>query len=134
MTDKGNARVSLGAYIANLKEIIARSRTFGAQRIILNNNHPTSRSGEIMPFTDISYEQSNNQYNEAVRQMSKSLGSDVTFLDIERHFHDLIRKGAELKTLLLDDGLHLSEKGHDHYLEFVGPTIIQAVRDLAAEA
>lgn len=130
LTDRGNPRVSVPAYIANIREIIARSRSFGARKIFLNTNHPTSRDTDIMLHTDITYEQSNQRYNQALRAIAPELGDDVIFQDVGKHFSDLIAGGAELKSLLLDDGLHLSELGHDHYLDFIAPNVISALGDL----
>jgi acyl-CoA thioesterase I len=127
LTDKGNARVSLDAYIANIREMVARSRSFGAQKIILNTNHPTSRSKDVIPFTNITYEQSNRQYNQALREIIPTLGSDIIFQDVENHFNNIIKNGVMIESLLLDDGLHLSELGHDHYLELMSPNVIEAV-------
>jgi acyl-CoA thioesterase I len=127
LTDGGNARVSIDAFSANLKEIIARARTFGAKKILLNNNHPTLRGREIITNTNITYEDSNKAYNLAVRAIADELGNKIVFQDVERHFQGVIEGGTELSTLLLDDALHLSEAGHDRYLEFVGPRVKEAL-------
>ena len=42
-TDRGLPRVSEAAYEANLVEMIARARKFGARHIVLSTNHPTLR-------------------------------------------------------------------------------------------
>lgn len=121
LTDKGNPRVSLEAFKANLREIITRARTSGARKVLLNTNHPTTRSKDIIPYTDITYQKSNETYNSAIRELAEELGDSVLFQDIERHFENLIVNGVPLESLLLDDGLHLSEAGHDRYFEFIGP-------------
>ena len=43
VTDGGLPRVSEEAYYANLIEMVARSRRFGAKHVILSTNHPTLR-------------------------------------------------------------------------------------------
>jgi lysophospholipase L1-like esterase len=130
LTDKGNPRVSLEAFKANLREIITRSRTFGAKKVLLNTNHPTLRSREIIPHTTITYEQSNKTYNAAIRAVADEFGDFVLFQDIEKYFESLINGGTPLESLLLDDGLHLSERGHDYYLEFVAPRAKVALESL----
>src|SRR6185437_7435523 len=99
------------AFKANLREIITRSRTFGAKKLLLNTNHPTLRSSDIIPSTTITFEQSNKAYNAAIRTLAGELSDIVLFQDIELYFEELIANGTPLKSLLLDDGLHLSELG-----------------------
>ncbi|WP_422022681.1 SGNH/GDSL hydrolase family protein [Pyruvatibacter mobilis] len=130
LSDQGNPRVALEAFKANIGEIVARARTFGARKILLNNNHPTSRGDEVIPFTSITYEESNRTYNAAIRSLSEDLGKDIIFQDVEGYFRKLIEDGVPLDSLLLDDGLHLSEQGHDRYLEFIGPKAQSAIRAL----
>ena len=128
LSDKGNPRVSLDAFKANLREIITRGRTFGAKKVLLNTNHPTMRNRETIPNTDITFEQSNKTYNAAIRALADEVRDTVIFNDMERYFEALIAGGVLLDDLLLDDFLHLSEHGHDRYLEFIGPKA-QAVLD-----
>lgn len=130
LTDKGNPRVSLEAFKANLREIINRSRTFGAKKILLNTNHPTLRGSDIIPNTTITFEQSNRAYNASIRDLAAELRDIVLFQDMELYFEELIAKGIALKSLLLDDGLHLSEDGHDAYLRFIGPKAKTALESL----
>jgi len=133
LTDKGNPRVSLDAFKANLREIITRARTCGARKVLLNTNHPTLRNQGIIPGTTITYEQSSKIYNSAIRNLADELGEAVIFQDIERYFDHLIAGGVSLESLLLDDGLHLSEVGHDNYLDFVGPRVKSALDSLIDE-
>ncbi|MCW5692484.1 MAG: SGNH/GDSL hydrolase family protein [Pseudolabrys sp.] len=130
LTDRGNPRVSLPSFKANLLEIITRARTFGAKRVLLNTNHPTLRGSEKIPYTNITYEQSNQAYNASIRDLAAELGEQITFLDVEKRFHELLDGGVPLETLLLDDGLHLSELGHDYYFRFVGPSAQEALEQL----
>jgi acyl-CoA thioesterase-1 len=131
MSDKGVPRVSTAAFMANLVEIMQRGRLAGAKRILLNNNHPTSRTKQILPHTQITYEDSNRHYNEAVRHVARAEGNDVQFNDVESVFRDRLGKGVAVESLLLDDGLHLSAAGHDLYLEFMRPTLHAAISEFA---
>jgi acyl-CoA thioesterase I len=132
-SDRGLPRVSKSAFIANLNEIIDRGLTFGAYKVLVNTNHPTSRSTNIIPYTNISYEDSNSEYNEAIREVCKSRSKDVLFQDVGAHFRRLIANGEKIEDLLLDDGLHLSERGHENYFNILYPAIADWVRRLASE-
>jgi len=133
-TDKGIPRVSRPAFMANLAEIMTRGRLAGARRILLNNNHPTLRSTDIMPFTSITYEQSNRAYNEAIREVARAETGDVVFTDIERAFLDCVTEGTPMETLLLADGLHLAPAGHDLYAALMLPALRKAVSEIANAA
>lgn len=124
-SDRGVPRVSLKSFGANLEEIVNRAFRFGAKGIILNTNHPTTQNRERLPFTDITYHESNRQYNEVIRRVAQALGNGVILNDIERHFEAIIAAGKvrSLQELLLDDGLHLSERGHQIYYEALEPMI-----------
>ena len=124
-TDRGLPRVSLKAFGANLDEIITRAFAFGAKKIILNSNHPTTRDRENLPFTDITYQESNRRYNEAIRDIARTRKDGVMLNDIESHFENVLQAGKvkSLHDLLLEDGLHLSERGHQVYYDAVEPMI-----------
>jgi lysophospholipase L1-like esterase len=107
---------------ANLREIIQRSRTFGARTVIVNTNHPSTRS-DVLPGTTQSYASRNRAYNRLIRATVS--GEDATTLvDVERAFE---AAAAPLAGLLLEDGVHLSPKGHDSYVAIVGPAVARAV-------
>ena len=124
LTDGGLPRVSPTAFAANLKEIVLRGRAFGARHIFLNNNHPTVWDREKLPKTSITFEQSNRHYNQIVRDVAAEFGSLVELNDIEAAFDHATQADRErLKPLLLNDGLHLSLKGHDLYFDTVSDKI-----------
>lgn len=126
-SDRGLPRVSKEAFRANLQEIIARGRRFGAQRVILNTNHPTSRTEALMPGGELTYQQGNEIYNQIIREVAAL--ENVFLNDIEKYF--LSKTDAErapLANLLLPDGLHLSEKGHDLYYEATAPLVEDMIR------
>jgi acyl-CoA thioesterase-1 len=131
-SDRGHPRVSPAAFEANLEEIASRAITFGANKILLNTNHPTARGDAQMPFTDLTYEASNRRYNELIRDAAARLDSEVIILnDLERAFLDAIDgSDARRSELVLADGLHLSEAGHDLYFDVVYPVLERVVADL----
>jgi len=129
-TDRGCPRVSLPAFVANLREIIERARLFGAKRVFLNNNHPTTRTTENFEHTDITFEESNRIYNQAIRDMANDLPEWVLFQDVENHFDNIIQSRGSLASYLLADQLHLSVQGHDAYFELMNPLLIKAVLEV----
>ena len=131
-TDRGLPRVSPKAFAANLEEIIARAFNFGAHRILLNTNHPTGLDQKTMPFTNISYQQSNEQYSQIIRGVAAGSDPRVILNDVEKAFRTYTNGNRErLLELLLPnpDLLHLSERGHDLYFEVVYPAVEAAVLD-----
>lgn len=129
-TDKGLPRVSAPAFAANLAEIIDRAVRFGARKVLLNTNHPTTRSAKF-PWADCSYQQSNAAYNQIIRSVAGTRPGQVVLNDVEARFNELIRAGTDLESLLLEDGLHISERGHDVYYETIKPRIEALMGELA---
>jgi lysophospholipase L1-like esterase len=129
-SDQGLQRVSPRAFVANLAEIIARARNFGAKEVILGTNHPTTRVRNTMPKCDCTYEDSNRQYNELIRNVAMTHGTRL--VDVERAFRTLTSDNNSLSDFLLGDELHLSERGHDVYLSAYGPEVDAAVRATVA--
>lgn len=130
-TDRGLPRVSPKAFKANLEEIITRAFAFGAHKVFLNTNHPTGLDQQVMPFTSICYQQSNEQYNQIIREVASSQDARVTLNDIEEVFKTYTNNSREqLLSLLLPDLLHLSERGHDLYFKVIHPVIEEAILEL----
>lgn len=102
-TDRGLPRVSLPAFTANLREIIARGRRFGAE-VFLLTNHPTRKSS--------TYEASRTAYNRAIREVAEDHGA--VLVDIEREWTD---------GRYLHDAIHLNPEGHRFYAEQVGAVL-----------
>jgi acyl-CoA thioesterase-1 len=126
-TDRGTPRVSPKAFAANLEEIVTRACTFGARRVFLNTNHPTARDEQPMPYTTITYQQSNEQYNEIIRRVAADLGPTVILNDMEQVFRTGAPTRADLLALLLPDKLHLSEAGHDLFFATIYPRLHEVV-------
>ena len=128
-TDRGVPRVSEDAFAANLKEIAWRGINFGAKHVFMHTNHPTLRNNEKMMFAGITYQYSNAMYNRLIRDTVRQLPDNVTLIDIESAFHKKMEsKEYNLQQLLLPDNLHLSELGHDVYVEVVGPELLGRIR------
>lgn len=127
-TDGGLARVSKRAFEANFHEIIVRARAFGAKRVFLNTNHPT-RKTILIKGDKVSHQQGNAEYNRVIRRVAKAY-PQVQLIDMEKAFARAIKRGAVLKDLLLQDGIHLSVQGHQLYYSVVYPFLEKAVLSL----
>lgn len=132
-TDRGNPRVSPKAFAANLKEIVARAKSFGAKKIFLNTNHPTGRDELPMPHTNITYQQSNEQYNEIIRDVVTDMGRGVILNDMENLFRASAPTREHLLRLLMPDKLHLSEAGHDLYFSTIYRRMDAVILDLLGD-
>ncbi|MBI1394005.1 MAG: hypothetical protein GC152_14810 [Alphaproteobacteria bacterium] len=129
-SDRGLPRVSEAAFAANLHELIARARAFGAGPVLLNTNHPTTR--DQIPFAHYAatYEDGNRRYSDIIRRVAAE-ACEVILTDIADVFARTVSPGRPLASLLLADGLHLSQEGHDVYLEALTPPVLAAARAAA---
>lgn len=126
LSDKGLPRVSKLAFEGNLHEIITRAEKFGAKKVILNTNHPTTRN-KIFPHTNISYQNSNEEYNDIIRKVGLER-KNVILNDIDLKIRkDLSNNNKEIKDILLEDQLHLSLLGHEFYFKNTEPLIKKIV-------
>jgi acyl-CoA thioesterase I len=132
-TDRGNPRVSPLAFEGNLREIIQRGLTFGARAVFLHTNHPTTRDETPLPYSSNTYEAQNRAYNDIIRKVAASSPEGVRLNDIAAACEAAVRDGMTVRRLVLADGLHLSEEGHDLYFRTVQPSLADCVRRLLAE-
>lgn len=131
-TDNGLPRVGKLAFEGNLHEIIDRAITFGAKKVFINTNHPTGKY-EKMPKSSITYQESNEQYNNIVRKVAQQR-NDVQLNDVEKFIKDYLSKNnLPLESIVLPDMIHLSELGHDVYYEFIAPRIVTAVKEMIGQ-
>ena len=129
-TDGGVPRVSPNAFAANLEEIITRAFTCGVRRVIVNTNHPTGRDQMEMPLAGVTYQQSNERYNQLIREVATGMGERVILNDTEARFKSYTKNNREaLLKLVLPDLVHLSEAGHELYFEAVYPSVLKAVEE-----
>jgi len=118
---QGNRRVSPKDFENNLIEIINKIYDAGAQFIFLNTNHPTLKKFSFE--TKITYEESNKEYNEIIRNVSKKFSNSVIQLtDIEKAMNAEFSASSIQKTLL-QDGIHLSALGHEVYFKEIKKSI-----------
>lgn len=120
-TDRGLPRVSKLAFQANLSEMVARARNFGAREVILLSLHKTLRP--------MAYESGCAAYSKSIRFVAQMMGA--TFVDIRKVFYSYTFAG--LDDLLLD-GLHLSEEGNRVYAKALQPALHIATHEMAMVA
>jgi lysophospholipase L1-like esterase len=125
-TDHGLPRVSPAAFRANIVEMIERCRHFGAEQIILSNNHTTLRHKQLL--SGRSLERLRKEYNQIAVEVAAE--TDALFCDIDAAFAGL--GAAELERMLLayPDWLHLSQGGHERYARTILPFVRSAVAEV----
>lgn len=100
-TDRGLPRVSLAAYRANLVEMIDRCRKFEIKPILCSLT-PSFRNEEHA--ADVM------TYDQMLRRVCDD--ESVPLADVRKAF-------ISERALIMDDGLHLSEAGHEVYARVV---------------
>ena len=103
-TDRGLPRVSMAAFKANLYEMVDRARRFGAVPFLCTLT-PSLRP-EPHP-TDCA------RYDMVIRRVADEEG--VRLIDVRAAFEAEL----DVRSLLLEDGLHLSVSGHQVYADAV---------------
>lgn len=128
-TDRGLPRVSEAAYEANLVEMIARARNFGARHIVLSTNHPTLRHRKLASGQTL--EERRVVYNDIVRKVAQRTG--VLLCDIDAAFAGLSQQ--QLATVLQPepDVLHLSKEGHELYAAAIFEPVLSGVKQVIKE-
>lgn len=124
-TDLGVSRVSEILFPIILKEMLLRARNLAIPRIVLMTSHPTLK-GKMCNNKE--YELCNLRYASIVRALA--LEEQVVLCDIRNEFKVRLTKYGCLASYLLEDGIHLSEKGHQLYSEILYPTLSWVIQDL----
>lgn len=80
--------------------------------------------------TQLTYAESNANYNEIIRKVADE-NKNIKFVDMEKAFIDYCqRDGVSLDELVLPDQIHLSQKGHEIYLETFYPKLKEYINKL----
>jgi lysophospholipase L1-like esterase len=122
-TDRGVPRVSPAAFEANLVEMIARARNFGARHVVVATNHRTLRR-TVLP-TGETYEEASARYTTVTRAVAKAL--DVQLCDVRAVFEKFTDDQLDDLLLTPPDQVHLSEAGNVVYTDVIWPYIDAAV-------
>jgi len=115
LSDRGLPRVSKESYKANLNEMIDRAQAFNINNIIFVGSHPVTKK----ITGPITLEESRREYNQNFKEVAQN--RQITYIDIESQFDNI-------NEYLLEDGIHLSEKGHIKYAEIIEPFIINFLK------
>ena len=131
-------RVSRQSFVANIEEIVDRAVASGVRHCFLNTNHPSLKGG-FSHYSNITYDQSNEQYNQLIRNAHESMiakGKPVTLIDMEMIWLSHLEESSslQLQSLLLEDGIHLSEEGHLLYTNFLIPKVIEELIGMAGKS
>ena len=135
MTDNGLPRVSLASFRANLIEILDRSFAFGAHHVFLNTNHLPRINGpcedKISDKAKISFYDHVILYNDEIRSIANSKEKEnVSLIDVERMFKRKVEKTNGTEDFMLEDGIHLSKKGHDLYAQTVIDPLVERLNEI----
>lgn len=130
-------RVSRQSFVANIEEIVDRAVASGVRHCFLNTNHPSLKGG-FSHYSNITYDQSNEQYNQLIRNAHENMigkGKPVTLVDMEKIWLSHLEESSslQLQSLLLEDGIHLSEEGHLLYTNFLIPKVIEELIRMAGK-
>ncbi|HWP27385.1 MAG TPA: SGNH/GDSL hydrolase family protein [Xanthobacteraceae bacterium] len=130
-TDAGHPRVSEAGFSANLREMIERGKRFGAKRVAIATNHPSTRTETLLPNTTVTYQQNNSRYNEIIRTVAAQYDGMATLVDMEREVLRYIGDDfGKLAELLLPDGIHLAKKGHEFYFERMKVLLLPILQEM----
>lgn len=110
-SDAGLPRVSLDAFRANLVEMIDRCRAFDTPPVLCSLT-PTRKTRE--------YDRDVHYYNAEVSRVAHT--QKVPLVDVRQAF--LV---GSLDELLMDDGVHLTEAGHELYASSVSSVVLAKV-------
>lgn len=127
-TDRGLPRVSEDAFVANLVEMVARARRFGAREIVMQTNHRTLRRAPL-PSGEV-FEDANARYSELIREAASATGAALC--DIRKVFEPFDDDTLERMLLPAPDILHLSAEGNRVYADAIYPYVEAAVEGVAA--
>jgi len=100
-TENGLCRVMPKTYEANLEEIILRLQSYNC-KVILGTNHYASKNSD--------YDIRNKEYNNIIRNVVNNY--NIPLID-----HGLEAEQVNYLDLILPDGIHLSEQGHELYFQ-----------------
>jgi acyl-CoA thioesterase-1 len=130
-TDFGYPRVSEKAFMANIEEMVVKSTSAGCKHCFINTNHPSIKEKTVSKKF-CNYDKSNRRYNHLIRKATKRLKSlklPVSLIDVEKKWISYLNshEPVSLRSLLLEDGIHLSELGHSVYKQIIPPKVKAAL-------
>lgn len=125
-SERGLPRVTVDAYVANMREICERIQACGTKRILISTNHRVTKTPAHLD--ENVYSRNCELYNRELRKLAERFDrSAVTLIDLER---DLEQRVESPNQYLMEDGVHLNEFGHEIYWTLISRAILEAVEDV----
>ena len=116
-----HARVSLGAFTENCKEIVDRAILSGVSQIRFFTSHKLEKM-VIQNGQQVQLNELVKPYNDAIIKICWEGISNLKVFDIQKVWGDL-PKIIHRESLLPNDGVHLSIKGHEVYSDLLAKLI-----------
>lgn len=123
-TEHGLPRVSPNSFKANIYEMLTRSEAAGIEDVLIITPHPVPIPKYNSKDLPIYCQNIRDAADEFSSQDHKAV---VLVLSVDRCWED---DGIDSKTMLLDDGIHLNDRGHYDYYERIG-TILNGMLQCA---
>ena len=131
-THNGIPRVSIKSFKENIAEMIDRSFNSGVKYVIVNTNHPTPKRSKF-EYANVSYEESNSLYNEALREISNS-NNNFLINDMNKKIQKFLNDNNKIvEDIVLVDGIHLNLLGHELYFNFTSKILRGLIKKLSDE-
>lgn len=127
VSDRGLPRVSESAFHANMTEMVARGRRFGAREVIIATNPRSLRTNPMV--SGETYEDANARYSQILREVAAECGTELC--DIRAGFEELSQE--QMADMVLPDLLHLSVDGNALYADLIEPYVLDAVNAVTRE-
>ena len=126
-THHGVPRVSIKSFKENINEMIFRSFNSGIKYVVVNTNHPTPKNSKF-EYANLSYEESNCLYNEALREISRT-SDNFVLNDMNKKIQKFLSNNNLIaEDIVLKDGIHLNQFGHELYFDFTSKVMEDLIK------
>ena len=130
-TDNGLPRVSYEKYQQNLRDIIRKSlEVENMKSIFVLSAHPTNKAPINIGNRTIDYNLEAEKYSQSIEDLADSFNSGkIHFIDTYQSVKNHQNNSNDYSHLL-EDGIHLSNDGHNLYSSIVGKSVARVLRAL----
>lgn len=136
-SDNGESRVSEEAFEANLKELVVKSLAAEISLIFLSTNH-LGLKGSFIANPKFIYSERILFYNKIIKKVFKNLKKrsfPVELIDNEKMMNlDMSRNKLQQQDYLLDDKIHLNERGHILYFNTISSIFSNVIKNYCKES
>ena len=125
----GKPRVSLNDFYNNMGDILDKLILNKVKIIYLCTFHPTNKGLILIGGKKFQYDKIQKAYSNKIKDLFENYKkqSQIILLDIEKYFENK-RNVNKKKLHLLDDGIHLSQYGHEAYFKFISPIVKKSLK------